>query len=102
MSDERYPIIARIRDNQTQEIREYSDNLTGDNDEDGNFFEFWWSEGNASCDCNRGLFFGYAIGLEYDDIPHECGDIRYSVEILDAKNRNVLYSDFDGREQENE
>lgn len=42
--------------------------------------EYWWTEGNGSCDCNRGSF----IGLTYEEFPelfHEehhddpkCGD----------------------------
>jgi hypothetical protein len=32
---------------------------------------FWWTEGNAGCDCNRGLFFR---GLDI-----ECGDDRFEL-----------------------
>lgn len=87
MNQEDYLIIARIRDNKTGEIREHSDGLTGRDCEDGRFNEWWWSDGNASCDCNRGLFF--------NDEDHECGDTAYSVEILKADTKEVLYSEFE-------
>lgn len=37
--------------------------------------EYQWSEGNYSCDCNRGLFFGRANGEE--NMDRKCGDSRY-------------------------
>jgi hypothetical protein len=35
-------------------------------DEDGEFDNFWWSEGNGSCDCNQNLF--------WNDKTRECGE----------------------------
>lgn len=39
---------------------------------------YWWTDGNASCDCNRQLFFEQAGGEEGDD-DLKCGDGAYLV-----------------------
>jgi hypothetical protein len=39
--------------------------------------DFWWTEGNGACDCNRGDFFARAGGEEDPDTP--CGDSAYFV-----------------------
>jgi hypothetical protein len=40
------------------------------------YSEFMWTEGNYSCDCNRHLFFERAIGNEpEEDMP--CGNTLY-------------------------
>ncbi len=39
--------------------------------------EFCWTEGNFSCDCNRGAFFADAGGDADRDCP--CGDERFHV-----------------------
>lgn len=42
--------------------------------------EFMWSEGLMACDCNRGLFFNRAKGIERsDDEDCGCGSSRYIV-----------------------
>ena len=64
--------------------------LTHDNLDDG--IISIWGEGNNQCDCNRALFFGYAIGLKYEDMDTECGDGGYSVNIL--KGDECIYSEF--------
>lgn len=86
-------IYVDIRNNKTGEIRRYhTDTLLGDEQEP--WSDFWWSEGNAGCDCNRALFFGYAIGQEYEEIDSHCGDGGYSVNIYSTKNGKELYSEF--------
>lgn len=66
-----------IRDNATGEVR------IGAYDFDWN--EFWWTEGNMSCDCNRRLEFlraggpGPAGDPHWNDAEHECGNGAYSV-----------------------
>lgn len=51
-------------------------NLTGEIRFDRNDFEFseyWWTEGNASCDCNlRSFFYGQCL----EDSP--CGDTAFT------------------------
>jgi hypothetical protein len=50
--------------------------------------EYWWREGNAQCDCNRGAWFhgGGAV------LPRPCGDGRYRVRCVDDAG-TVLYED---------
>ncbi len=50
--------------------------------------EYWWKEGNFSCDCNRELEFYRANGEEFEGL-HKCGDDRYSVALLPV---NAFYS----------
>lgn len=46
---------------------------------------FWWEDGNASCDCNRALFFGDCTdscpeGEPFKGCPiHPCGDEAYTL-----------------------
>jgi hypothetical protein len=76
--------IVHITDTTTGETRAVRMNLP--------FYEgsvYWWSEGNASCDCNRGIFFSnYEIAL--DDAV--CGEGRYRVRCVND-NGTVLYED---------
>ena len=55
--------------------------------------EYWWKEGNASCDCNRELFFLRSRG---EDEPEEteCGEGKYSVRCSDNETGEVLYKEF--------
>ena len=52
--------------------------------------EYLWSEGNFSCDCNRGNFFTDAGGEERGNVP--CGDSRYRVVISDGTG-DILYNE---------
>lgn len=58
------------------------------------FNVFWWEEGNASCDCNRELFFLRARG-ESNDAETECGYSRYSVRLSDTDTGAVLYNEIE-------
>lgn len=51
--------------------------------------EFWWKEGNASCDCNRELFFLRARGEEEPE-ETECGGDKYSVRCSDNEHRRSI------------
>lgn len=69
-----------IRKNATGEERFYSmDDIEWDESS-----EFWWTEGNFGCDCNRGSSFLRAGGPGPADDPHwnsadfECGDTAYT------------------------
>lgn len=63
---------------------------------DWSFNTFWWKEGNASCDCNRQLFFDRAQGNEdqHDRQGVECSDGNYSVRLSDADTGEVLYDEL--------
>lgn len=71
-----------IRDNATGEERMYPGDV--DWDPDGSTV-FYWTEGNAACDCNRYLSFLRAGGPGPANDPHwnradrECGRSAYSV-----------------------
>lgn len=63
-----------LRRNSDGEVREYHDES-----EWGDSGEYYWLEGNASCDCNRHLFFAWANGekLAWDD-GIDCSDGLYT------------------------
>lgn len=79
--------IAEIRNNETGEIKEY---LTNEpfylGSEHPSVFN--WEENNFSCDCNRHLFF--TDGQE----ELECSDGKYSVNLKNAKDGKIYYSEF--------
>lgn len=54
---------------------------------------YWWEEGNASCDCNREIFFLGALKQpEPDEV--ECGEGKYSVRLSNNVTGEVLYDEF--------
>lgn len=56
--------------------------------------EYYWTEGNASCDCNRHLEFERAGGVEPDD-HMECGD-EVAYRLLSLKIGGCEYVDRRG------
>lgn len=58
--------------------------------------EYWWAEGNASCDCNRELFFLSAIH-EPEPETLKCSHGGYSVRLSNAGTGAVLYDEFNSR-----
>ena len=61
--------------------------------------DFWWSEGNFACDCNRGTEFARASGENVDDLSDDedatrfpCGHERFRVRIT-SEDGDVLYED---------
>lgn len=42
---------------------------------------FYYEDGNASCDCNRRLMFGYAQGIQFSDEDTPCGEGKYKVRV---------------------
>ncbi len=41
--------------------------------------EYWWTEGNMACDCNRAIQYDRANGVIIDDVmAYKCGDGQYS------------------------
>jgi hypothetical protein len=70
-----------IRKNDTGEERTYrSDDVEWDDTT-----EFFWTEGNFACDCNRHLSFlraggpGPADDPHWNNAEHDCGDTAYAV-----------------------
>lgn len=68
-----------IRNNETGEIRECPQDLKWEEHTD-----FWWTEGNMACDCNRHLEFERAGGRKPEWDEGECGDEKYT----------ALYAEF--------
>jgi len=61
--------------------------------EDGS--DYWWSEGNFSCDCNRYLEFLRAKGQDpaLDEAVCNSGDNRYEVVSITCPDGQVVYRD---------
>lgn len=87
--------VAHIRKNVTGEVRRYE---TYEILEDGETRPsvFNWEENNYACDCNRELFFGYAAGLKYEDMPdRECTHGQFSVNIENPVTSEIYYQEFE-------
>lgn len=87
-------VTARIRFNETGEVRDYTSSEVLPNG-DAMPDAWMWTDGNYGCDCNRALFFGYAAGLKYDDMPdRECTEGEYSVQLVNPVDGVVYYNEF--------
>jgi hypothetical protein len=90
------PLIEKLEDPKLNINIEITDTNTGEITsgvwKDWEWHQFWWEEGNASCDCNREIFFNRfkGIELEYDT---ECGDNRYKVKITNNDTGEILYNE---------
>ena len=72
-----------IRKNETGEIRLCKQNL-----EWGEHSDYWWTEGNMGCDCNRFLEFERSGGEDPEWDAAECSEGKYSAlyaELPDGK-----------------
>lgn len=41
--------------------------------------EFWWTDGNFGCDCNREIAFETITGKAHHSYSGKCGDTRFDV-----------------------
>jgi hypothetical protein len=90
---QRVEAVAHIRNNSTGEVRLYkTDELLEDGSPHPN--TFIWEEGNYSCDCNRALFFGYALNQQWEDIDHPCGEGGFSVALQNPVTGLFYYNEF--------
>lgn len=82
-------IMVEVRRNSDGVVHRYNSGLTWHG-------PFIWEEGNFCCNCNRHLFFLWAVGEDEpeDDDGFPCGDSAYSVRITDMTGTE-LYSDFE-------
>lgn len=87
-------VTARIRENTTGEVREYHDAHAIIADGEEHPSTYIWEDGNYACDCNRGLFFQYAAGVAPDDADSDCGDGRFSVQLINPQTGTVYYDEF--------
>lgn len=88
--------VARIRKEETGEVRAFN---TQELLEDGADYPgvFNWEENNFSCDCNRENFFEQAGGNMdfFDSEEKHCSDGRFRVNLVNPKNGEVYYKEFD-------
>ncbi len=91
-----------IYDVQWDEVcpRHFSDSWYGPGE--GEDYEFWWSDGNFSCDCNRALQCGYSRGLDYGEIPTFCGERWYRILSIITSDGEYVYWEEDPRYGERE
>lgn len=83
--------VVRIRKNSTGEIRESIHDIEWTDSS-----EFWWTDGNMGCDCNRELEFERAGGREPDDDEDfACGTERFAVLSIRLLDGSLVYSATD-------
>jgi hypothetical protein len=75
------------------EIKDTESNTTCCYVKDFEFHEYIWSEGNFSCDCNRGIFFENCMDMDVTENP--CGNKRYYLRVYDMYG-DLLYSEREG------
>lgn len=81
-------INVEMRRNSDGKIAKYTDGCEWDSG-----YDFMWSFGNYSCDCNRYLFFMRAVGEDEGKlIDDRCADGGYPVRITDDAGK-LLYRD---------
>lgn len=85
---------VHIRKNETGEIAIYINDSAIWNGEDG-WSDYWWSEGNGSCDDNRYLSFERGKGNDPETGQVECGEGKYSINIYSSKTKKLIYKEFD-------
>lgn len=66
--------VIRLRDNTTGEVRDCPQDHDG---YDAESIEFYWTDGNFGCDCNRRWEFQRAGGEGEDENP-PCDNERYT------------------------
>jgi hypothetical protein len=84
-------IRVHIRETATGTVATYLDK-TGIEEGEKHPNPFWWSEGNASCDCNRELFFNRALGRP--EIETACSSGRFLVRLENKVDGTPYYSEF--------
>lgn len=77
---------------QTGRVRTIEDELV-DADDPRELNPWYWTDGNASCDCNRELYFLRACGEDEDEGEVRCGSTRYRVNIR-LKTGEYLHIEF--------
>jgi len=85
--------LIEIKDLSSGETRFSTSDLI-EGDEKGIPSLYIYQDGNFSCDCNRGLFFGRSVGIEPDEETC-CGDDRYSLNVYSIGGE-IIYKEFEG------
>ena len=95
MKQETIPCIVQTRKNDTGEIRDREMDVIIDPDNDNGPLIFYFSEGNASWDCNRAIDFYAAGGEKIDFDGVLCSDGKYSIRLTGKETGEVFYDEFD-------
>lgn len=85
--------IRRVADGLT---RTHEDNVGFSGEtrgEAGDHANYWWTDGNGGCDCNRSMIFNRAAGEPEGDIP--CSDDLFQVKVVDADSGDVIVDEFE-------
>ena len=77
-----------IRKNATGEVRRVKEPKLWRGDADTP--DFWWTDGNAGCDCNRELFF-----LRVKDEPEDEAPGSDEQGVVDHREEALLYEGYD-------
>ena len=85
-------IVEAIRCNATGEIRERESSIQWFKGDDGPH-TFWWSDGNAACDCNRAAFFADMGGEPDPNV--DCSHGLFAVRLKNWKTGEVFYDEFE-------
>lgn len=83
------PYDVEIRHNSTGEVRRFRLWFPWNDGSD-----FWWSDGNFGCDCNRSYVWLWAEGKSSVGVEATCGDGAYSVRCWTPDDK-LLYADED-------
>ena len=86
-------VDVQIRHNATGEVRTIRQWMIYDPEDGDTPSDYMYSDGNYSCDCNRHLFFHRANGAEPDE-DCACGEVVYSVNLVNPKDGRVFYEEF--------
>lgn len=54
---------------------------------------YWWTDGNGGCDCNRSLYFNRFGGEPDGDI--RCSDELFQAKVTDADSGDVIVDEFE-------
>ena len=85
------PYTVHIRNNETNEIREYV--------HPQQWYDqcaYMWEDGNYSCDCNRALFFERAIGADESEAwESRCGSGKFTILKVVLEDGEILNIDED-------
>lgn len=73
-------MIIALRNTETGEVRKVDPYLKYDGTKEWmNELEWFWTEGNFSCDCNRWMAFEWAADGDPDLDEAECGEGRFEI-----------------------
>lgn len=89
------PYTVTMKETATGEVRTFPAKLPW-----GDGSNFWWSEGNYSCDCNRELEWREAGGLpRFPEIEGPCTEGRYVVLSINLPDGTQVYAEQETKKE---